>query len=327
MESLESPDHNCYMILSDGVPEGALGAVDVIRIGVDFDARTISITETETDATSVLSVPEVTPDLLDSSESFRLEYDSLRNTLRFRDLNAEVSHLITGTHGDLDRVGSALESDAAANFSSIQRHLVPLSPPSSPSWTNLDMTADSLAGVPDNNGNDLGGTEALSLITHKEKLYAGIGYWNDLHWGAGSPYPYPGAQVLVKDAAGVPWRQDVAFGEEHLRVESLESITITTDKEGALLASPVTLLLAGTGPPVVDDAPLPTEVSVFIRNDDTGDWTRTSLGHADPGNFPTARLIFDHVDRVTVIHHVFCGYGSEARLVKGAYDKDTGLIE
>jgi hypothetical protein len=66
---------------------------------------------------------------------------------------------------------------------------------------------------------------------------------------------------------------------------------------------------------------------VWVRNDTNGTWTPTYPGPASTGSKST-RTIVTHVDKVTGIHHVFCGYGdANNRFVRGGYNAGTGLID
>jgi len=131
--------------------------------------------------------------------------------------------------------------------------------------------------------------------------------------------------VLVKTAFNQPWRQDLALGANYLRIECLRSLTITTDKNGVVLIPPVTLLLAGSGE--LSTVTPPRRATVFIRNDITGACTPTYPGSVSAGT-ASMRMIFDHVDSVTHIHHIFAGYGgSDATVVRGGYNAATGLID
>lgn len=108
-------------------------------------------------------------------------------------------------------------------------------------FSRLTFRRDYPVGTYDANGAFLGGTEIESLTVHKGKLFASNGYWKDEH-GSG---PNQGPQVLVKSSASGEWRQDVDFGREYLTVESLASVSFTTDADGVPLAEPVNMLLAG----------------------------------------------------------------------------------
>ena len=106
-------------------------------------------------------------------------------------------------------------------------------------YSDLAFTKDYFPGSKDVNNNFMGGTETMNIVAHKGKLFAGIGYWNDV---PNKLDTYPGAQILIKDSANPPWRVDKSFGDEYLRVDSLKSITLTIDKNGINLDNPVNIL-------------------------------------------------------------------------------------
>jgi hypothetical protein len=153
----------------------------------------------------------------------------------------------------------------------------------------------------------LGGSEIMHLTTHKGRLYAGNGYWNDYLFGL-----VTGAQVLVKEDSNEPWRQDVSFRILG-RIGDLESITFTTDRYGNLLDEPVTLLVAS--PQVF---PNQNEATAWVRDDERGTWSKTIIA-TNVSEKPYARMMIDHVDQVTGIHHIFAGLASSA-LYRGGYD-------
>jgi len=298
-----------------------------IRISFGFAIGAASITELQNNNATTATWPAIASDTV---AEFRLQYDAATRTLTFRNGTNAISLALTATYDDdvLDHAGYGLQTSALTRFSAITRHVTPHAPATTPTWSRMKVARDYTPGTDDVNGNFMSGTEGMSLVAHKGRLFAGIGYWNDIYYGAGSPDPHPGAQVLVKDAWNAPWRQDAAFGQTFLRIENLASITLTTDKNGAPLNPPVTLLLAGSG-----EMPPPYGTSwdrrpvVWIRNDDTGAWTPTYPGLPGTGS-QTTRTIIEHVDSVTGIHHIFCGYGgANNRLVRGGYNATTGLID
>jgi hypothetical protein len=65
-------------------------------------------------------------------------------------------------------------------------------PPSS--FTRMKYSRDYPTGTFDTNGGFLGGTACMYLVPHDGRLWAGIGYWNDI---PGSD-PAPGPQIVVK---------------------------------------------------------------------------------------------------------------------------------
>jgi hypothetical protein len=334
MASVDVPAYarHGFVVLSDGQ-----SATNFIRAGQDLDSLTLSIAENPppTNSSQSISGP------LAATYYFQLSFKAATRTLRLRFgtnttvvyyAPVAVTHVLSGNYGDLRFAGYYLQSQALTLFSPINLYTSPEARGSSPSWARLKTRSDYSAGTYDSNGNFMGGTELMSLVVHKGRLFAGVGYWNDEVFIGGTNDPFPGPQVLVKDSATSLWRQDAAFGTNYLRTESLRSFTFTTDKNGATLNPPVTLLLAGT---TTISTNYPVTVNVFVRNDTTNGWTATSAGIVKdptgprPGipNLAAARCLFDHVDRVTGIHHVFCAFGSRAEIVRGGYNRDTGLID
>lgn len=181
----------------------------------------------------------------------------------------------------------------------------------SSSFTNAAFSRDYIPGQWDANGQWSGGTETLRLIAHDGKLFASLGYWTDL------PYlqdkgdePWTGAQVLVKESAGGPWRVDTSFGRETLRTEGMLSATFNTDATGEALDQPVTMLIAGPSSRGITCA--------WTRDDATGEWTASELASFRGG----IRSFCIHVDSVTGVHHLFAGL-SRGAIVRGAYDPDA----
>jgi len=321
MESVSKTgyERNGYIVLGDW-----LNMNRFIRIGLVFDSGAASITENQKGNASFGTWPAVPAGITNES---RLQYVATTRTLTFRHGASTLSHVLTGTYDSdqLDFGGYSLSNNSLTRFGPINPHITPWAPATTPTWAGMKTLRDYATGSYDTHGNYCGGTELMSLVPHKGRLYAGNGYWNDVYFGRGSPDPHPGPQVLVKDAWNVPWRQDVAFGANHLRVECLRSIALTTDKKGVPLNPPVTLLLAGSG----ELTGSPRRATVFVRNDTNGYWTATYPGSATFGS-ATTRMIFDHVDHAlhTPVHYVFCSYGGASNtLVRGAYNAATELID
>jgi len=162
-------------------------------------------------------------------------------------------------------------------------------------------------GVFDSRFHYLGGSEIMHLTTHKGKLYAANGYWHDYLFGL-----FTGAQVLVKEGPNEPWRQDYSFRILG-RIGDLESITFTTDRYGNVLDEPVTLLIAS--PQVFPDQ---NEATAWVRDDERGTWFKTIIA-TNVSEKAYARMMIDHVDKVTGVHHIFAGLASSA-LYRGGYD-------
>jgi hypothetical protein len=185
---------------------------------------------------------------------------------------------------------------------------------SSSDFARLRFQRDFPVGSYDANGEFLGGTEMEEIASHSGRLFAGNGYWKD---DPGTD-PVKGAQILVKDSASAPWRQDFHFGPDYLTVESLASVTLTTDFNGATLPQPLSLLLAGPQPIVP-----PYRASVWSRNDSNGAWTEMPLAtnqtNQNGVSRANIRALATHLDPVTGVHRVFAGTGRGA-VFSGAYD-------
>lgn len=161
------------------------------------------------------------------------------------------------------------------------------------------------AGSRDAAGRFAGGTEMRLLTAHTGKLYAGNGYWEDRPGAEG----LQGAQILVLDGPGKPWRVDHAFEERlpngrwrDLAVGALAEAVFATDGSGAPLPRPVSLLLASTWD-------LTGAARVFTRDDETGAWSAVTLAQDRPAPdfLPQIRSFATHRDRVTGADLVFAG--------------------
>ncbi len=175
---------------------------------------------------------------------------------------------------------------------------------------NLRFTRDLPTGEQDPEGTLITGTECMHLETHRGMLFATLSGWNHDRGRA----PWPGPSVAVKRSAVERWEIEVCFGERGGRAGSLRSMSFTTDASGRKLDAPQSVLLCGVGG-LLDRG----KVLVWARDDRTGRWVKTVAGrHAGPGS-PELRVLFDHVDVVTGIHHVFAA-ASNGMLFRGAYD-------
>jgi hypothetical protein len=149
------------------------------------------------------------------------------------------------------------------------------------------------AGQPDVNGNVLEGTELQNMVAFGGKLFAAIGIWEDT-----SP-PASGPQIIALNSPTGKWQQDTSF-PGHVRIDSLEPITFTTNASGVALPSSVTMLAAS-----VDGA-------LFTRGTN-GTWTDVHL----PGTL-TVRAIGTHQDAFTHVDELFIGSGVPDGVTPGA---------
>ena len=175
---------------------------------------------------------------------------------------------------------------------------------------NLRFTRDLPTGEKDRNGTLITGTECMHLETHRGMLFATLSGWNHDRKRA----PWPGPSVAAKRAAGGPWEVEVNFSERGGRAGSLRGVALTTDASGKALDPAVPVLLCGVGG-LLD----PGKVLVWARDDASGRWIKTVAGEHEGRGSPEVRVLFDHVDRVTGIHHVFAAC-SNGMLFRGAYD-------
>jgi len=187
---------------------------------------------------------------------------------------------------------------------------VPLS--DSKAFTDLVFRRDWLPGTEDAHGRLMTGTECNYIVAHRGRLYAAISMWN--HDSANAPNPGP--SVLVKPSAGAPWEVDACFGPPSVRVAVLASLTFSTDAEGAELADPVTLLVAGGSLYESTD-----EIAVFIRDDQTGRWAKSVLTGTNRQR-GEVRLLRVHRDRMTGVDRVIAAL-TNGNVFTGAFDPSS----
>jgi len=163
----------------------------------------------------------------------------------------------------------------------------------------------------------MGGTELRNLAVHKGKLFAGVGYWEDRPGFEGPQ----GAAILVLDGPTAPWRLEHVFDARmpngrmrDFAISALQSVHFATDRSGAALPAPVSILLASSWDRTGTDA-------VFSRDDATGTWTATTLSQDPPAPdfLPQVRSLGMHRDRKTGVDRVFAGTDPRG-IFSGAYD-------
>ena len=183
----------------------------------------------------------------------------------------------------------------------------------STAFLDLEFTRDWIPGSRDAGGRWMGGTETNYLVVHDQKLFASIGAWNADREAPG----FAGPMVLVKEKADEPWQVDFNAGRRSVRIAALTSLEITTDGQGRRLNQPIHLLAGG-----VSGFEYPGEVTVFIRNDATGDWEKSVVTRRDRQRGGEIRHLFDHIDAVTGVHHVFAT-ASGGELYRASYDPEA----
>lgn len=176
------------------------------------------------------------------------------------------------------------------------------------------------AGYTDVNGAWVGGSEIMHLATHKGRLYAANGYWEDGRWADFAPGSKQSAQVLRLDSSSGAWQVDLDLGvennvgAEYIKGNILKSVTFTSDGDGNALAAPRNMLVMASGD-------LNTLVSVWVRDDATETWTHEMVqsGTAISGVRWVPRDMQIYRDKVTNIERIFLVIGNPG-ILSGVYD-------
>ncbi|MFT5859079.1 MAG: hypothetical protein ACI865_001175 [Flavobacteriaceae bacterium] len=185
------------------------------------------------------------------------------------------------------------------------------------------------AGDYDSNSQLLGGSEVLQLISHKNKLFASVGYWEDGNniWYGGSNNTIGWGQINRLDVSSGEWQEDFFLGSSYLRPEILKQLIFTKDQFGNSLSSPDTVLIcAGYSSNFIT-----SEVTVksFVRNDVNGTWGESQIvqGSLPGGENYSIRDIEIHVDQQTGLEYVFATVGTQG-IYKGKYNSsNAGKID
>ena len=170
----------------------------------------------------------------------------------------------------------------------------------------------------------LGGTEARSLVTMDNKLYAGIGYWMDTQ--EANP-KLPGAQILRLDAPNGEWKVDLQLDEflkgkrsttrRYMAIAVMKSVQFQSDLNAHKLEKPVNFLLAGTWDKL-------GQLEVFAKQAAHDKWTSAKLGEQS-GRYAEIRNFGSHVDKITGVQRVFAGtrvngIAVEPQIYSGVYN-------
>ena len=185
------------------------------------------------------------------------------------------------------------------------------------------------AGTFDYNNNFMGGSEVLQLVSHKNKLFASISYWQDESniWYGGSNPNSGWAQIICLDAPSVEWYVDLNLGSYFLRPEILKQVIFTKDMFGNNLSTPDTLLITAAYSSNFIFGPV--TASAFVRNDDSS-WIETVIYE---GNQPSEEESYSmrdmelYTDSITGIEHLLVSVGTKG-IFSGKYNPNIeGKIE
>ena len=177
------------------------------------------------------------------------------------------------------------------------------------------------AGTFDNNNNFMGGSEVLQLVSHKNKLFASIGYWQDESniWYGGSNPNIGWSQIISLDSPNEDWFVDLNLESYYLRPEILKQVIFTKDMLGNNLSNPDTLLIAAAYSSNFVFGPV--TASAFVRNDETNTWNVSTIYEGDlpAGESYSIRDIQMYTDQVTGMEMVFTSVGTHGIFI-GQYN-------
>jgi hypothetical protein len=185
------------------------------------------------------------------------------------------------------------------------------------------------AGTNDLNGKFLGGSEVLQLVSHKKKLYASVGYWQDETniWYGGSNVNIGWGQIIRLDNADENWAEDLNLGASHLRPEVLKQVIFTRDAQGDLLPTPDTVLITAAYSPNFITSTV--KARAFTRNDSNGTWEQALIfqGSFPAGENYSIRDIQVYYDPITNKEQIFVSVGTQG-IFSGVYSPNiTGKIQ
>ena len=180
------------------------------------------------------------------------------------------------------------------------------------------------AGNFDDNNNFMGGSEVLQLVSHKNKLFASVSYWQDESniWYGGEDSNIGWSQILSLDSSDEDWSVDLNLDSYYLRPEILKQVIFTKDMYDNNLSTPDTLLIAAAyssnfvfGPVVV---------SSFVRDDQNDSWNETTVfeGSLPAGESYSIRDMQIYTDQVTGEEMLFTSIGTNGIFV-GKYNPDS----
>ena len=171
----------------------------------------------------------------------------------------------------------------------------------------------------------IGGTELMNLVAHQGKLFAGTGFWEDGN-------PYEGPQILRLDSSHGNWRPEKTFSEKQSnglplwrRVDAMQEVTFSYDREGRPLPTPVSLLIAANdtySPLGVFQKEVVANTVIYTRDDCSGTWERASIPLKSAG----IRSFGFYHDPTSNVDYVFAGTCGHS-FVRGVYsEKAPGKI-
>ena len=179
------------------------------------------------------------------------------------------------------------------------------------------------AGDFDHNNNFMGGSEVLQLVSHKNKLFASISYWQDESniWYGGDNSNIGWSQIISLNSPDENWYVDLDLDSYYLRPEILKQVVFTKDMYGNNLSIPDTLLIVAAYSSNFVFGPV--TASAFVRNDQTDNWNETTIfeGSLPAGESYSIRDMEIYTDQVTGEQMLLTSVGTNGIFV-GKYNPD-----
>tara|TARA_Y100001970_G_scaffold34881_1_gene43127 strand:+ start:1055 stop:2554 length:1500 start_codon:yes stop_codon:yes gene_type:complete len=180
-----------------------------------------------------------------------------------------------------------------------------------------------IAGDFDNDNNFMGGSEVLQLVSHKNKLFASISYWQDESniWYGGDNPSIGWAQIISLNSQNEDWSVDLDLNSSYLRPEILKQVIFTKDMYGNNLPTPDTLLIAASYSSNFVFGPV--TASAFVRNDQNDSWNETTIFESSlpAGESYSIRDMQIYTDQVTGEEMLFTSVGTNGIFI-GKYNPD-----
>ncbi|MBI89642.1 MAG: hypothetical protein CMG60_06090 [Candidatus Marinimicrobia bacterium] len=186
------------------------------------------------------------------------------------------------------------------------------------------------AGGFDDNGIFMGGSEALHLVTHKNMLFASIGYWQDGNnfWYGGEDLNIGWSQIICLENKDANWQVDFDLGYNFVRPEILKQVIFTKDNNGNALDFPDTMLIVGSYSANFLSGIV--NASIFVRDDESnGSWTQIIVhqGYFSSNESYSMRDIELYTDQITGIENLLISVGTQG-IYSGKYNPNVdGNIE
>tara|TARA_B100000965_G_scaffold226940_1_gene189980 strand:+ start:2604 stop:4103 length:1500 start_codon:yes stop_codon:yes gene_type:complete len=180
------------------------------------------------------------------------------------------------------------------------------------------------AGNFDNDNNFMGGSEVLQLVSHKNKLFASISYWQDESniWYGGDNPNIGWSQIISLNNPNEDWSVDLDLDSYYLRPEILKQVVFTKDMYGNNLSTPDTLLITAAYSSNFVFGPV--TASAFVRNDQNDSWNETTIfeGSLPAGESYSIRDMQIYTDQVTGQEMLFTSVGTNGIFI-GKYDPNS----